>query len=101
LHTCTRGCGWSSSSCALSGLPAGTGIVSSLPFRSLPKVVKQDTVRSILDFLESGPGRFMVQFTYYPGAPFRVPAGFTWRKVAFIALNLPPASVWVLAPDAL
>lgn len=82
----------------LSGLPAGTGIVSSLPFRSLPRAVKQDTVRSILDFLQRGTGRFLVQFTYYPGAPFRVPEGFTWRKVAFIALNLPPAAVWVLLP---
>jgi len=82
----------------LSGLPAGTGIVSSLPFRSLPSAVKHDTVRSILGFLEGGPGRFMVQFTYYPGAPFRVPAGFTWRKVAFVALNLPPATVWLLTP---
>jgi phospholipid N-methyltransferase len=82
----------------LSGLPAGTGIVSSLPFRSLPSAVKHDTVHSILDFLGNGPGRFMVQFTYYPGVPFRVPAGFTWRKVAFIALNLPPATVWLLMP---
>ena len=40
----------------------------------------------------------MVQFTYYPGAPFRVPPGFAWRKVAFIALNLPPATVWLRMP---
>lgn len=83
----------------LSGLPPGTGIVSSLPFRSLPSAVKHDTVRSILEFLQSGLGRFMVQYTYYPGAPFRVPAGFTWRKVAFITLNLPPATVWMLTPE--
>lgn len=82
----------------LDGLPPGTGIVSSLPFRSLPPPLKHDTVRSILDFLQSGPGRFMVQFTYYPGAPFSVPAGFIWRKVAFIALNLPPATIWLLMP---
>jgi phospholipid N-methyltransferase len=85
---------------SLTGLPAATGIVSSLPFRSLPKSLKHETVCSILDFLRRGPGRFMVQFTYYPGVPFRVPVGFAWRKVAFVVLNLPPAAVWVLEPEA-
>jgi phosphatidylethanolamine/phosphatidyl-N-methylethanolamine N-methyltransferase len=85
---------------SLSGLPAATGIVSSLPFRSLPRLLKQETVCSILEFLCNGPGRFMVQFTYFPGTPFGAPIGFTWRKVAFVALNLPPAAVWVLQPDA-
>lgn len=84
----------------LTGLPATTAIVSSLPFRSLPKALKQETVGSILDFLREGQGRFMLQFTYYPGAPFHVPLGFRWRKVAFVALNLPPASVWMLEPAA-
>lgn len=86
---------------SLTGLPAGTGVISSLPFRSLPKVLKQKTIRSILVLLRESPGRFMVQFTYYPGAPFRVPFGFVWRRVAFVvALNLPPAAVWVLEPYA-
>jgi len=85
---------------ALAGLPDATGIVSSLPFRSLPRGLKAETVSSILEFLREGEGRFMVQFTYYPGAPFRVPAGFVWRKAAFVARNLPPAHVWVLEPDA-
>jgi phospholipid N-methyltransferase len=31
--------------------------------------------------------------------PFQVPVGFRWRKVAFIALNLPPATVWLLEPE--
>ncbi|MDH5539503.1 MAG: hypothetical protein OEY03_08875 [Rhizobacter sp.] len=84
---------------SLTDLPDATGIVSSLPFRSLPRALKQDTVSSILEFLRKGPGRFMVQFTYYPGTPFRAPVGFTWRKVAFVALNLPPAAVWVLEPE--
>ncbi len=84
----------------LTGLPAATALVSSLPFRSLPRALKQDTVISILDFLRAGHGRFMLQFTYYPGVPFHVPEGFRWRKVAFVALNLPPAAVWALEPDA-
>jgi len=83
----------------LSGLPAATALVSSLPFRSLPKLLKQETVGSVLDFLREGRGRFMLQFTYYPGVPFQVPVGFRWRKVAFIALNLPPATVWLLEPE--
>lgn len=84
----------------LTGLPSATALVSSLPFRSLPKPLKQETVGSILDFLRQGHGRFMLQFTYYPGVPFHVPAGFRWRKVAFVALNLPPAAIWVLEPEA-
>ena len=84
---------------SLTGLPAATVLVSSLPFRSLPRALKQETVGSILDFLRLGHGRFMLQFTYYPGVPFRVPAGFRWRKLAFVALNLPPAAVWALEPE--
>jgi phosphatidylethanolamine/phosphatidyl-N-methylethanolamine N-methyltransferase len=85
---------------ALTGLPATTGVVSSLPFRSMPKALRHDTVCSILEFLGHGQGRFMVQFTYYPGVPFAVPAEFHWRKISFVALNLPPAAVWVLEPAA-
>jgi phospholipid N-methyltransferase len=84
----------------LRGLPAATCIVSSLPFRSMPKASKRETVSSVLDFLGTGAGRFMVQFTYYPGAPFPVPAEYTWRKTAWVARNLPPAAVWVLEPGA-
>lgn len=84
----------------LTGLPDCTGIVSSLPFRSLPKALKHETVTSVLEFLKVGQGRFMVQFTYYPGAPFAVPLGFSWHKTDFIALNLPPAAVWVLRAGA-
>lgn len=84
----------------LTGLPAATAIVSSLPFRSLPKALKQETVDSVLDFLHAGAGRFMLQFTYYPGVPFHVPLEFRWHRVAFVALNLPPASVWMLEPAA-
>lgn len=84
----------------LVGLPPATGVVSSLPFRSLPSGLKTETVSSILAFLRAGVGRFMVQFTYYPGVPFQVPRGFSWRKVAFVARNLPPAAVWVLEPES-
>lgn len=83
----------------LASLPDGTSIVSSLPFRSLPKLLKHETVGSILEFLRHGHGRFMVQFTYGAGVPFLVPPGFSWRREAFVTLNLPPASVWVLRPE--
>jgi len=83
----------------LTDLPAETALVSSLPFRSLPSAVKRATVRSVLAFLRRDPARFMVQFSYYPGPPFRVPAGYRWQREAFVALNLPPASVWRLQAE--
>ena len=83
----------------LSGLPAATALVSSLPFRSLPASLKQETVDSVLEFLRAGAGRFMLQYTYGLGVPFHVPPGFRWRKGGFVALNLPPAAIWVLEPE--
>lgn len=71
-------------------------VVSSLPFRSLPALVCEETIASVCRFLIRHPGSPFVQFTYQPRAPFRAPAGFEWTRVAFVWRNVPPAGVWVL-----
>ena len=72
-------------------------LVSSLPFRSLPTLVRQQTRQSILRFLRSGRNRWLVQFTYQPRAPFEAELGFRWRHVKTVMANLPPAGVWTLS----
>jgi phospholipid N-methyltransferase len=73
-------------------------LVSSLPFRSLPARIAAETEFSILYFLQRHPGAWLVQFTYHPRPPFAAPGGFGWRRAATVFANIPPASVWVLAP---
>lgn len=72
-------------------------LVSSLPFRSLPTLVRQETRQSILRFLRSGRDRWLVQFTYQPRAPFEPDPGFAWRHEKTVVANFPPAGVWTLA----
>lgn len=71
-------------------------LVSSLPFRSLPTLVRQETRQSILRFLRRGRHRWLVQFTYQPRAPFDAEHGFTWRHEKTVMANFPPAGVWTL-----
>lgn len=71
-------------------------LVSSLPFRSLPTLVRQETRQSILRFLRHGRHRWLVQFTYQPRAPFDADHGFTWRHERTVMANFPPAGVWTL-----
>lgn len=71
-------------------------LVSSLPFRSLPESVHQETVRSILTLLQHNPLSKLIQFTYGRIAPFAVPADFHWRFVTRVWRNVPPAAVWEL-----
>lgn len=73
-------------------------IVSSLPFRSLPPVIKQVTVQSLLTFLTAVPNAKLIQFTYGLGTPFSVPSGFKWQQVKWVFANFPPACIWVLTP---
>lgn len=80
----------------LTGAPAHSVLVSSLPFRSLPPPVRGETVASICAFLAAAPSRRLVQFTYQPREPFRVPAGFRWRLSTVVWRNAPPAGVWEL-----
>lgn len=75
-------------------------IVSSLPFRSLPRAMKRLTVQSLLAFLKSSPGSQLIQYTYGLGAPFRAPAGFKWQQVKWVLANVPPACIWVLTKTA-
>jgi phosphatidylethanolamine/phosphatidyl-N-methylethanolamine N-methyltransferase len=85
---------------ALEGYQRGgvTAVVSSLPFRSLPSEVRKQTVRSIFNYLSKSPGSRFVQFTYGLRQPFEVERGFCWVRVKWVANNLPPACIWMLAP---
>jgi phosphatidylethanolamine/phosphatidyl-N-methylethanolamine N-methyltransferase len=76
------------------GLPVA--IVSSLPFRSMPALVRMETRNSVLQFLRRNPGSWLVQFTYQPRAPFDGEHGFAWRRKRTVVANIPPAGVWTL-----
>lgn len=74
-------------------------LVSSLPFRSLPKKVAAETVDSLCRFLAGRPERKLVQFTYHPRAPFLAPAELRWQRTAVVWRNTPPAGIWELQAD--
>lgn len=76
--------------------PVAVAVVSSLPFRSLPRDMRERTVASIEQLLRRVPGSRLVQFTYQPRAPFEASADFRWRKACSVWRNAPPAGVWVL-----
>jgi len=76
--------------------PDPVAVVSSLPFRSLPKDMREVTVASIERLLRRVPGSRLVQFTYQPRAPFEASADFRWHKTCSVWRNAPPAGVWVL-----
>lgn len=76
--------------------PGRVVLVSSLPFRSLPKEVGAETVASICAFLAHSPERKLVQFTYQPRAPFAVPRELRWHRRAVVWRNTPPAGIWEL-----
>ncbi len=72
-------------------------IVSSLPFRSLPQDVVMGCVQALTDTLDSHPGSLLLQYTYGRTPPFASPAPrFVWTRVAQVARNLPPATIWRL-----
>lgn len=72
-------------------------IVSSLPFKSLPKAVSARIVREIEGFLLEREGRRLVQFTYAASEPFEIASkDLAWKKEAVVWTNTPPAAVWVL-----
>lgn len=87
----------------LDTLPQGDkriAIVSALPFRSLPLVVKDETVESIFALFKRCPMCKLIQFTYRSGPPFDIPKNeennFQWQLIDRAWLNIPPATVWVL-----
>ena len=76
--------------------PGRLVLVSSLPFRSLPREVAAETVDSLCRFLAQDGERKLVQFTYQPRAPFAVPRQLRWHRRAVVWRNTPPAGVWEL-----
>ena len=76
--------------------PDPVALVSSLPFRSLPRDMREVTMASVERFLRRIPGSRLVQFTYQPRAPFEASADFRWHKACSVWRNAPPAGVWVL-----
>ena len=69
-----------------------SAIVSSLPFRSLPKSVAEKIMQEIEDVL--APGGLYIQFTYaILGEMPMVPKSFKRIKSNVVLCNLPPAKV--------
>lgn len=72
-------------------------IISSLPFKSLPKTVAANILEQF-DMILKQDGK-IVQFTYavnepYP-ASFKAIGGFAATRSAYIKKNVPPATVWL------
>ena len=82
----------------LRNLPAGRAmaLVSSLPFKSLPRAVRMELEDEIHSLLDRRPGSVLIQFTYSLSRPFAIQPGYQWTRVAFVVRNLPPAWVWSL-----
>lgn len=84
---------------ALGDAPGNITVLSSLPFRSLPRDVAAETIESVCRFLSASPTRKLVQFTYQPRAPFDALPSLRWKRTAIIWKNPPPAGVWELRAD--
>jgi len=88
----------------LRALPPGPGpaaLVSSLPFRSLPRRLRLRSSLAIERFLIEHPSHRLVQYTYVPRAPFDLRLGTTlrWRRIEAVWRNVPPAWVWELCGE--
>ena len=57
-----------------------------------------EQVRALADTLEGNPGSMLLQYTYgLASPPFAAPSPrFAWTRVAMVARNLPPATIWRL-----
>lgn len=82
--------------------PRRTALVSSLPFRSLPRRLRLRSSLAIENFLIEHPAHRLVQYTYVPRAPFDLRPGSTlcWRRLEAVWRNVPPAWVWELSDAA-
>lgn len=78
--------------------PRRTALVSSLPFRSLPRRLRLRSSLAIERFLIEHPSHRLVQYTYAPRVPFDLRLGSTlrWRRIESVWRNVPPAWVWEL-----
>lgn len=79
------------------GIGKVSKIISSLPFKSLPKQVGQNILEQF-DMILKDEGK-IVQFTYavtepYPSG-FKQSYGFDCKRAAYIKKNVPPATVWL------
>ena len=76
-------------------------VVSSLPLLSLPRAESRRCIDAMLALIQRQPRSRLLQYTYAAPhrPPFRrVPAGWRWRRVTSVWVNLPPATVWALEP---
>jgi phospholipid N-methyltransferase len=83
----------------LRDITARTVVVSSLPFRSLPRRWRDGTSGAIEQFLVAYPQRRLIQYTYQPRVPFDLRHGqlLRWQRRGVVWRNAPPAWVWELA----
>lgn len=79
--------------------PGKIVLISSLPFRSLPRHVATETAHSLCRFLAHDQRRKLVQFTYQPRAPFTAPQHLRWKRTTIVWRNTPPAGVWELQAE--
>lgn len=79
--------------------PGKIVLVSSLPFRSLPRHVAAETAQSLCRFLTHDQTRKLVQFTYQPRAPFTAPRHLRWTRTTIVWRNTPPAGIWELQAE--
>lgn len=79
------------------GIGKVSKIVSSLPFKSLPKEVGINILEQFDMILK--PNGKIVQFTYAVNEPypksFKVIRGFNGKRCTYITKNVPPATVWL------
>jgi phosphatidylethanolamine/phosphatidyl-N-methylethanolamine N-methyltransferase len=68
-------------------------IVSGLPLLNFPLERRNRLLAQI--FARLRPGAPFIQFSYGLTPPVRAPEGASVVRAAFVALNLPPAQVWV------
>jgi phosphatidylethanolamine/phosphatidyl-N-methylethanolamine N-methyltransferase len=79
------------------GITKVNAIVSSLPFLSMPKEVREAIWHHMATLI--GEDGLIVQFTYGPKSPISVPTLRKYklhgRRIKLVVANVPPAHVWV------
>jgi hypothetical protein len=75
-------------------------VVSSLPFRSLPQGDRKQIEQAILRLSRHSRTFRFIQYSYLGRLPFPVDSThpLQWTRRRTVLGNLPPATVWVLAP---
>ncbi|MGC3979704.1 MAG: hypothetical protein QM808_00410 [Steroidobacteraceae bacterium] len=72
-------------------------LVSSLPFRSLPRFEHEEITRMIEQLGRHEGGFRFIQYSYLRGEPFQINTpGLQWRRRKMIIANVPPATIWIL-----